>query len=165
NIKYSISATTRSPRCNESDGVNYFFVSREQFERMIINKELIEWDEYVGNYYGTPKKFIEEMTDKGLDVILEITVEGALNVKEMWPDSVMIFLTPPSMEELRKRISGRNTENEETINKRMNKAEAELRYVNQYEYVVINDDLEIAAEEVHGIIKSERLKYKRIQEI
>lgn len=164
NIKYSISATTRSPRCNEVDGVNYFFVSREEFEKMIINKELIEWDEYVGNYYGTPKKFIEKMTAEGKDVILEITVEGALNVKEMWPDSVMIFLLPPNMEELRKRISGRNTENESTINKRMQKAESELEYVSHYEYVVINDDLEIAVEEVHGIVKAERLKYKRNQE-
>ena len=129
NIRYSISATTREPRNNEVNNINYFFVSRPEFEKMIINKELIEWDEYVGNYYGTPKVFIEEMTNKGLDVILEITVEGALNVKELWADAVMIFLLPPSLVELRKRILGRDTENIDLINKRLEKAEHEMEYV------------------------------------
>jgi len=165
NIRYSISATTREPRNNEVNNINYFFVSRPEFEKMIINKELIEWDEYVGNYYGTPKIFIEEMTSKGLDVILEITVEGALNVKELWADAVMIFLLPPSLTELRKRILGRNTENIDLINKRLEKAEHEMEYVNNYEYVVINDNLDVAVNEVLGIIKSERLKYNRNRNI
>jgi len=165
NIRYSISVTTRKPRNNEVNNVNYFFVTREEFEKMIINKELIEWDEYVGNYYGTPKSFIEETTNKGLDVILEITVEGALNVKELWADAVMIFLLPPSLAELRKRIIGRNTEDIDLINKRLEKAEHEMEYVKNYEYVVINDDLDVAVNEVLGIIKAERLKYNRNRNI
>jgi len=165
NIKYSISCTTREPRKNEVDNVNYFFVNRENFEKMIISKQLIEWDEYIGNYYGTPKKYIEKMTDKGKDVILEITVEGAVNVKELWEDAVMIFLLPPSLKELKRRIVGRNTEAENIIEKRMNKAKHELEYVSDYEYVVINDNLEHATNEVLGIIRAERLKCKRNENI
>lgn len=165
NIKYSISCTTREPRKNEIDKINYFFIDRSKFERMIINKQLLEWDEYVGNYYGTPKKYIEDMTKKGLDVILEITVEGAINIKELWEDAVMIFLLPPSMEELKRRITGRNTENKSVINKRMIKAKHELEYINDYEYVVINDDLEFATKQVLGIVNSERLKCFRNKNI
>ncbi|MCK5812393.1 MAG: guanylate kinase [Clostridiales bacterium] len=165
NIFYSVSATTRNPRNKEENGVNYFFLSREKFENMIINKQLIEWDEYVNNYYGTPKKFIEDMTKKGNDVILEITVEGAVNVKEIWPEAVMIFLLPPSMEELRNRITNRNTECIESINKRMISAESELKYVNDYEYVVINDDLAYAVNQIEEIIHAERLKTIRNKNI
>ncbi len=165
NIFYSVSVTTRKPRNKEKNGINYFFETRDEFEKMIINKELIEWDEYVNNYYGTPKKFIEEMTNEGKDVILEITVEGAINVKEMWPEAVMIFLLPPSMNELRKRIICRNTECEDSINQRMLSAEKELDYVNDYEYVVINDDLSYAVNQVEEIIHAERLKTIRNKNI
>lgn len=165
NIFYSVSVTTRTPRNKEKNGVNYFFESRDEFEKMIINKQLIEWDEYVNNYYGTPKKFIEEMTNEGKDVILEITVEGAINVKEMWPEAVMIYLLPPSMSELRKRITCRNTECEDSINQRMISAEKELDYVNDYEYVVINDDLSYAVNQVEEIIRAERLKTIRNKNI
>ncbi len=165
NIFYSVSATTRDPRNKEENGVNYFFVSRDEFEKMIINKQLIEWDEFVNNYYGTPKKFIEDMTKKGKDVILEITVEGAVNVKEMWPEAVMIYLLPPSMDELKKRITNRNTECVDSINERMKSAGSELHYVNDYEYVVVNDNLAYAVDQVLEIVHAERLKTIRNKNI
>lgn len=165
NIKYSISATTRSPRNGEKNKINYFFITKEKFETMIINKELVEWDKYVDNYYGTPRKYIDECNKKGSDVILEITVSGAIDVKDLYPDAVMIYVLPPSMKELERRISKRGTEDVITIEKRMEKAKSELYYISDYEYVVINDDLDVAVEEISQIIKSERLKYTRNENI
>ena len=165
NIKYSVSATTRQPRKGEKDGENYIFLSKDEFENMITHKELVEWDEYCGNYYGTPKKYIDRVTEKGLDVVLEITVAGGLDVKKMCPDAIMIFVLPPSMDELKRRITSRGTEEPAVIEKRLEKAYKELDHLKFYEYVVINDDLEHAVKQILEIINSERLKYFRNKDI
>jgi guanylate kinase len=165
NIKYSVSATTRKPRAGETDGENYHFMNKEQFEDMITQKQLVEWDQYCGNYYGTPKKYIDEMTEKGTDVILEITVAGGVDVKKMYPDAVMIFVLPPSISELRRRITNRGTETPEDIENRLEKAYKELDYMKYYDYVVINDDLEKAVGQIREIINAERLKYFRNMDI
>ena len=165
NVRYSISATTRSPRQGEKDGVNYFFKTREEFEEMIKNDALVEWDEYCGNFYGTPKSYVEQTIKQGYDVILEITVEGALNVKKKYPDCVTIFLLPPSFEELRRRIINRGTEDEEIISKRLAVAKWEIEQVDQYDYVVINDYVEKTADCLNHILQSEKLKYSRNTDI
>jgi len=164
-VRYSISATTRSPRQGEKDGVNYFFKTREEFEEMIKNDALVEWDEYCGNFYGTPKSYVEQTIKQGYDVILEITVEGALNVKKKYPDCVTIFLLPPSLNELKRRIIGRGTEDEEIISKRLAVAKWEIEQVNQYDYVVINDYVEKTADCLNNILQSEKLKYSRNTDI
>ncbi|MFO7637475.1 MAG: guanylate kinase [Clostridia bacterium] len=165
NIRYSVSATTRAPRKGEVPGKSYHFLSKEEFEKMIERRELVEWDEYCGHYYGTPRHFIEESNGMGMDVVLDITVAGALNVRETCPDTVMIFVLPPSMEELKRRITARGTEEAEAIAKRLEKARGELHFVEEYEYVVVNDDLEHAAGQILGIIRSERLKVNRNKDI
>jgi guanylate kinase len=165
NIRYSISATTRSPRQGEEDGVNYFFKTREEFEEMIKNDELIEWDEYCGNFYGTPRSYVEQTIKQGYDVILEITVEGALNIKKKYPDCVSIFLLPPSFAELRRRIVGRGTESDEIITKRLEAARKEIEQVDKYDYVVINDYVEKTADSLNYILHSEKLKYTRNTDI
>lgn len=161
NITHSVSATTRQPRKGETDGVSYFFMDRTGFEKMIDDRELIEWDEYVGNYYGTPKKYIVDMTEAGKDVILDITVAGAVNIKEQWPEAVMIFVLPPSIEELERRITGRGTDTKEAIKNRLDQAYGEFRFVENYEYVIVNDDLDVAVDDVKTIINAERMKYTR----
>lgn len=161
NITHSVSATTREPRKGETDGVSYFFINRTEFEKMISNGKLIEWDEYVGNYYGTPKKYIEDKTAAGGDVILDITVAGAVDIKKTWPGAVMIFVLPPSIEELERRITRRGTDSPDAIKSRLEYAYAEFRHVDKYEYVVVNDNLDMAVKEVKTIIASERMKYKR----
>lgn len=148
----SISATTRKPRPGEEHGREYFFLTREEFEAMIEKGELIEWAEYVGNYYGTPKTYVEEQLNAGKNVILEIEVQGALNVKKLFPEALLIFLTPPSAEELRNRLAGRGTEDVETVNKRMNRAIEESRSMTEYDYIVVNDKIEDCVSEVHEII-------------
>ncbi len=160
-IIYSVSATTRLPREGEVDGVNYFFKTRQQFEEMIAADELLEWAEYVGNFYGTPRKFVENMLQQGKDVILEIEVQGALQVKNKFPDGVFIFLVPPDLEELRQRIEGRGTETEETINNRMATAVKEIELMDQYDYVVINDKIDKTVKEIESIITAEHLKKER----
>lgn len=165
NIRYSVSATTRAPRQGEKDGVNYFFKTREEFEEMIKKDELIEWDEYCGNYYGTPRSYVDETIGKGFDVILEITVEGAVNIKQKYPNSVSIFLLPPSFAELRRRIEGRGTENPEVIAARLEAAKKEIEQVDKYDYVVINDYVEKTADSLNYILQSEKLRYSRNKDV
>lgn len=152
NIWVSVSATTRKPRAGEVDGVNYYFLDKSDFKHMIKNDELVEWAEYSGNYYGTPKKYIDKHLNKGENVILEIEVQGAKNIKKMYPDSTLIFIKPPSMEELERRLRGRGTEDEDAIKKRLETAEIELLQTENYDYVVINDSLEDACRELEQII-------------
>ena len=161
NIRHSVSATTREPRNGEVDGKSYYFINRKEFERMINDSELLEWDEYCGNYYGTPRKYIEEATENGTDVILDITVAGAISIRKNYSDAVMIFVLPPSIAELENRIKNRGSESQESLRKRLDYAYSEFRHVGDYEYVVVNDDLETAVGEVKTIIKAERMKYRR----
>lgn len=149
----SISATTRAPREGEQNGREYFFLTKEQFEDMISKNELIEYAQYVGNYYGTPKKYVQQQLDAGKNVILEIEIQGALNVKKMFPDALLIFVTPPSAAELKSRLVGRGTEDMETINKRMKRAAEESKFMNSYDYIAVNDKLDECAEELNDTIQ------------
>ncbi|GAB6932519.1 guanylate kinase [Calditerricola satsumensis] len=162
NLVYSVSATTRPPRPGEQEGVNYFFKTREEFERMIERGELLEWAEYVGNYYGTPRRFVEEMLEAGKDVLLEIEVQGAMQVKRRYPEGVFIFLVPPSMEELRRRILGRGTEGDAAITERLEAARAELAMMAEYDYVVVNDTVEHACERIRAIVTAEHCRRDRL---
>ena len=164
-IKFSVSATTRQPRSGEVDGVNYFFKTNEEFENMIKNGELVEWVRYCDNYYGTPKKCIEDTIKSGYDCLLEIEVEGALKIKKIYPDSVSIFILPPSFEELRRRIESRGTEKPEVIEKRMEKALKEMKLIDKYDYVIINDEVEKAVNSICYILASEKLKSSRNKNI
>ncbi|MEG0077344.1 guanylate kinase [Anaerorhabdus sp.] len=152
-LAYSVSLTTREKRPNEVEGVNYNFVGREQFENAIKNGELLEYAEFVGNYYGTPLANVNKLRDEGKNVLLEIEVQGCIQVREKCPDALTIFLVPPSMEELEKRIRGRNTEPEEIVQQRLAKANRELDMVGQYKYVVCNEDPKLAADIISIIIK------------
>ncbi|WP_128894312.1 guanylate kinase [Longirhabdus pacifica] len=162
NLVYSISATTRSPRKGEQDSVNYFFKSKQEFEDMIGRGEMLEWAKYVDNYYGTPAKFVEETTESGKDIILEIDVKGAMQVKEKCPNGVFIFLVPPSLNELRSRIENRGTENEATIQSRMVVAKEEINRLKSYDYVVVNDQIELASSRIESIIEAEHCKRERV---
>ena len=157
----SISATTRKPRDGEQHGREYYFLEREEFEEMIRRGELFEWARYVDNYYGTPKAFALDALDKGQDVILEIEVQGALKVKEMAPEALMIFVVPPSMQVLKERLVGRGTENQETIARRLRRAAEEIPFIKQYEYVVINHAVETCADEIHAIIAASHARLDR----
>lgn len=148
----SISATTRSPRENEIDGVHYFYKTREEFEEMISNDQLLEYAEYVGNYYGTPSQFVNEQRDKGIHVILEIEMQGALKVKEKARDSKLVFILPPSAKELKSRLVGRGTETEAVIAQRLQRAAEETSYIDSYEYYVVNDDLQECVEDIRSIL-------------
>lgn len=148
----SISATTREPRPGEEDGREYFFLSREQFEKRIADHALIEHAEYCGNYYGTPRDYVEKELAAGRDVILEIEIQGALKIKEQYPGALLLFVSTPNAAELRRRLSGRGTETEEVIQKRMRRAAQEAEGIEAYDYIVINDDLETCVKELHGII-------------
>ena len=158
---YSVSATTRQARPGERDGKDYFFVSKDKFEQMIADEELLEYAEYVGNYYGTPLAYIDEMTNNGKDVFLEIEVQGALQVKRRMPDGVFIFLAPPNLRELESRIVNRGTDSPEVIAERMETARRELQLMTQYDYVVENDAVNKAVERIQTIIKAEHLKVDR----
>ncbi|WP_163536746.1 guanylate kinase [Gracilibacillus sp. YIM 98692] len=162
NLKYSISMTTRPMREGEREGVDYFYRSRQEFEEMISQRKLLEYAEYVGNYYGTPKQYVEEMIESGHDVFLEIEVQGALQVKENFPQGVFIFLIPPSLEELKNRIKERGTESEELILNRLKEARNEIEMMDAYDYVVVNDDIASAVEKVQSIVQSEHCKRERI---
>ena len=155
NYALSISATTRGPRDGEVDGREYFFLSREKFEKMIAKDELIEYARYVKNYYGTPKEYVRKQLDAGKDVILEIEIQGALKVKEEFPDTLLLFVTPPSAGELKKRLVGRGTETMDVIESRMNRACEEAEGMDYYDYLVVNDDLNMCVEEMHMIIQGE----------
>lgn len=161
----SVSATTRAPREGEVNGREYFFKTREEFEEMIRQDALYEYAQYVSNYYGTPKAYVQEQLDAGKDVILEIEVQGALKVKEKNPKALLLFVTPPSAEELKKRLQGRGTETEEVINERMRRAADESEQMDRYEYLVINDQLEKCVEEVHQLIQRERFRMEQNQDM
>lgn len=154
NLAYSISATTRKARHNEKDGVDYFFVDEDEFKQMITNNRLIEWAKFVGNYYGTPKEYVEKLLDEGKNVVLEIEVQGATQVKDMFSDALSIFIVPPSLEELERRIRNRRTESNEVVEARLNKAKYELTLTNEYQYVVENNTLNQTVNEIEKIIKS-----------
>lgn len=151
----SVSATTRNPRPGEVDGVDYFFRTKEEFEQMIADNALIEHACYVGNYYGTPKAYVDEQLEAEKDVILEIEIQGALDVKKRFPDTVLIFVTPPDADELKKRLVNRGTEDMATINARLSRASQEAEFMNQYDYIVVNDTVPACVENIHSIIENE----------
>ncbi|OFI50007.1 guanylate kinase [Floricoccus tropicus] len=159
---YSVSMTTRPQRPGEVDGVDYFFRTREEFEEMIKNGQMLEYAEYVGNYYGTPLTYVNETLDSGKDVFLEIEVQGALQVKEKVPDGVFIFLTPPDLDELRDRIVGRGTDSIDVIDQRMEKAREEIKLMSEYDYAVVNDEVSKAAERVKKIVEAEHFRVDRV---
>ena len=159
---YSVSATTRAQRPGEVDGKDDYFVSREEFETMIQNEDLLEYAEYVGNYYGTPIQKIEENLAAGHDVFLEIEVQGAMKVKERMPEGIFIFLAPPNLEELESRITGRGTDAAHVIQERMATAKEEIELMQHYDYVVVNDQVQHAVDKINAIIQSEHLKVERV---
>ncbi|MFC7442375.1 guanylate kinase [Laceyella putida] len=161
-LTYSVSATTRAPREGEVEGVNYFFKTVPEFQNMIEHDELIEWAQYVGNYYGTPRRAVEETLASGKDILLEIEVQGALQVKEKFPQGIFIFLVPPTFEDLRKRILGRGSETETSLSSRLHVASDELKQIEHYDYVVINDEVEKACERIQGIILAEHCRKDRL---
>ena len=157
----SISATTRKPRPGEVDGREYFFKTKEEFEQMIERDEFVEHACYVGNYYGTPKKYVQEQLTAGKDVILEIEIQGALNIKSQFPDALLLFIAPPSADVLKERLVGRGTETEEVIEQRLARAVEESKGIENYDYLVVNDDLDECVENVHQMIQSAGWKMSR----
>lgn len=157
---YSISATTRSPRPGEVDGVNYLFLSKDKFEELIKEDGMLEYASYCENYYGTPRKPVEDMLEKGKHVILEIEVQGAMKIKEKCPEAVFLFILPPSLKELRRRLNKRGTEAEDVIEKRLNEAAGEIGQAYKYDYAVINGDLDAAVEDIKDVIRAEELRVK-----
>src|SRR5690625_2916535 len=157
-LKYSISATTREKRPGEIDGIDYFFKTKEEFKNLIKQNRLLEYAEYVNNYYGTPKQYVEQTLSEGHDVFLEIEVQGAMQVQKNFSEGVFIFLIPPSLEELKNRILNRGTESPELVNNRMNKAKKEIDMMSAYDYVVVNDDVDHAVNKIKSIIQSEHCK-------
>ena len=160
--KYSISMTTRSMREGEVDGVDYFFKTKEEFEAL-IKDQFIEYAEYVGNYYGTPVQYVRDTMDQGHDVFLEIEVEGAKQVRKKFPEALFIFLAPPSLDDLRDRLVGRGTESDEKIQSRVAEARKEVEMMNLYDYVVVNDEVELAKNKIQSIVEAEHLKRERIE--
>ncbi|BFL47287.1 guanylate kinase [Lactonifactor longoviformis] len=158
NYALSVSATTRAPREGEEDGREYFFKTREEFEQLIKEDALIEYAQYVGNYYGTPKAYVEKELESGRDVILEIEIQGALKVKEKIPDALLLFVAPPSAGELKRRLVGRGTETPEVIGSRLQRAAEEAEGMERYDYLLINDELEQCVEEMHQVIQSQHHK-------
>lgn len=165
NYALSVSATTRAPRQGETHGKEYFFKTVEEFEKMIAQDELIEYAKYVDNYYGTPESYVTDQLEAGRDVILEIEIQGALKVKEKYPDTLLLFVTPPSAEELKARLVGRGTESMEVIEARMRRAIEEAQYMDSYDYLIVNDDLDICMEEMHQVIQAEHKKVNHCQKM
>lgn len=161
NYALSISATTRAPRPGEEEGKAYFFKSKEEFEQLITHDELLEYACYVENYYGTPRTYVEEQLSRGKDVILEIEIQGAMKIKEKIPEALLVFVTPPSMGELKNRLSGRGTETQEVIDSRLARAGEEAKGMEQYDYLLINDELEECVDTLHHIIQSEHFRMSR----
>ena len=157
----SISATTRNPRPGEVDGREYFFKTKEEFEQMIAEDAFVEHACYVGNYYGTPKKYVQEQLNAGKDVILEIEIQGALKIKSQFPDALLLFIAPPSADVLKARLVGRGTETEEVIEQRLARAVEESKGIENYDYLVVNDDLDECVENVHQMIQSASWKMSR----
>ncbi|MDQ0427825.1 MULTISPECIES: guanylate kinase [Caryophanaceae] len=163
NYEYSISMTTRSPREGEVDEVDYFFKTKSEFEGLIEEDQLLEYAEFVGNYYGTPLAYVNKMRDAGRDVFLEIEVQGAAQVRSKVPDGLFIFLAPPSLSELEERLVGRGTESDEVIASRLQAARQELEMMNLYDYVVENDEVENACDRINAIIIAEHCKRERVE--
>ncbi|UJL47887.1 guanylate kinase [Virgibacillus sp. NKC19-16] len=161
-LKYSISMTTRDIRAGETDGVDYFYKTKQEFESLVEQNQLLEYAQYVNNYYGTPRAYVEETLASGHDVFLEIEVQGALQVKENFPEGVFIFLFPPSLEELKNRIVYRGTESTELVRNRLKEARNEIKLMDAYDYVVVNDQVDHAVGKIQSIIQSEHLKRERI---
>ncbi|NQD64801.1 guanylate kinase [Bacillus haikouensis] len=163
-FEYSISMTTRKPRDGEVDGVDYFFKSREEFEELIGQGKLLEYAEFVGNYYGTPVDYVRETINKGKDVFLEIEVQGAQQVRDKFPEGLFIFLAPPSLSELQNRLVTRGTETDEVIQGRLNTARKEIEMMNLYDYIVENDKIENAVEKINSIVQAEHCKRVKVQQ-
>lgn len=157
----SVSATTRKPREGEVHGREYFFISTEEFEKKIAKDELIEYAKYVENYYGTPRDYVEQQLEAGKDVILEIEIQGALKVKQKFPDTLLLFVTPPTAAELKSRLIGRGTESMDVIESRLRRACEEAEGMDQYDYLVVNDDLDVCVEQMHAIIQGEHQRASR----
>ena len=165
NVCYSVSATTRAPREGEVNGVHYHFMTREQFEGMIKDNAVLEYTEYCGNYYGTPKKAVEDMLADGKDVILKIEVEGAMNIKRIFPESRLVFILPPSLAELERRLRKRGTETEEKIIERTAQAKNELEFAKDYDYLIVNGELEKAVDDLVCVIRTEHLRKEHSMDI
>ena len=165
NLYFSVSYTTRKPRVGEQDGVNYNFVDRQEFERMIADNELLEYAEYVENYYGTSLKAIQDRLDAGCDVLLDIEVQGAAKVKARCPEALFIFIIPPSFEELSRRLHGRNTDSEDVITGRLEKARVEFRQIPSYDYLVINDKVSNAVQEIEAILTAAECRVENRKQI
>jgi guanylate kinase len=163
-FEYSISMTTRKPREGEVDGVDYFFKSREEFEALIEKGKLLEYAEFVGNYYGTPVDYVRETINNGKDVFLEIEVQGAQQVRDKFPEGLFIFLAPPSLSELQNRLITRGTETDEVIQGRLNTARKEIEMMNLYDYIVENDKIENAVDKINSIVQAEHCKRERVQQ-
>ena len=161
NYALSISMTTRGPRPGEEHGKHYFFVKKDEFEKAIENDGLIEYAQYCGNYYGTPKAYVEQCLQEGKDVILEIEIQGALKIKKKFPDAILIFVTPPDAAELRHRLVGRGTETSDVIDRRLSRAVEEAKGIENYDYIVINDELDRCMEDIHAIVKAAHCKAER----
>lgn len=160
-VGYAVSATTRAPREGEVNGVHYHFLSHEEFEKKIAEKEVLEYTEYCGNYYGTLRKSVDDLISSGKDAILKIEVEGAMNIRHQFPEACLVFILPPSWEVLEERLRGRGTESEETISARSNQARTELTYAGNYDYLIVNDKLEDAVEDLLAILRAEKLRRPR----
>lgn len=161
NVGYSVSATTRAPRDGEVDGVHYHFMTKAQFEQMIKDEAVLEYTEYCGNYYGTPRKAVEDMLNEGRDVILKIEVEGAMNIKRLFPECCLVFILPPSMRELERRLRKRGTETEEKIIERTAQAREELKFAENYDYLIVNGELSKAVDDLKSVISAEKLRSSR----
>ena len=165
NTWLSVSMTSREPRPGEKEGINYFYVTKEEFEKRIEEGYFLEYNYYAGNYYGTPKEFIHEKLRNGIDVILEIEINGASNVKKLMDDAIFIFILPPSWKEMKRRLESRNTETKEKIMERFQTAYKEVNEVTKYNYVVVNDDLEDSIQKVSSILSAEKCRVDRIEEV
>ena len=154
----SVSATTRKPRPGEEDGREYFFRTRDEFEKLIEEDALLEYARYVENYYGTPRSYVEEQLQAGRNVILEIEIQGALNIKKKFPDALLVFIVPPTAKDLKKRLIGRGTESAEVIEKRLRRAAEESDGMDSYDYIVVNDDVDTCVEDLHSLIRSSHFK-------
>ena len=163
-VVLSVSATTRPIREGEAEGINYYYKSHNEFERMIETNEFMEWASFCDNYYGTPKAAVFDKINRGIDVILEIETKGAMKIKEEYPESVFIFIAPPSLEVLEERLRGRGTESEEVILKRLGEAKRELTLASKYDYMVVNDTVDVACDDILTIMKADRFKTSRREE-
>ena len=160
NIHLSVSATTRAPRPIDSEGVTYYFKTKDEFREMIAQNQVLEWAEYVGNYYGTPRQPVEDALSRGQDVILEIEVQGAMQIKKNFPEAALTFIAPPSYEELESRLRGRGTETEEQILSRLETAKGELALMGEYDYIIVNDEIEQASRDILTVLRADKLTKK-----